>query len=101
MRISTRLLIFFSAVFSCAPLFAQNANVSGQVVDPQHAGINGATVTLTRISTQVREVTKTSQGGIFVLPPVVPGTYKVEAQAQGFSPAVVDGITLEIGESRS
>lgn len=101
MRILSRLHILFPAMFFCAPLFAQSANVSGQVVDPQHAGINGATVTLTRISTQVKEVTKTSQGGIFVLPPVVPGTYQIEARAQGFGPTVVDGITLEIGEARS
>ena len=66
-----------------------------------NAGINGATVTLTRTSTQVKEVTRTSQGGIFVLPPVVPGTYQIEARAPGFSPTVESGITLEIGEARS
>ena len=39
---------FLVAAFPTLPLFAQNANVSGQVVDPQQATVGGATVTLTR-----------------------------------------------------
>jgi Carboxypeptidase regulatory-like domain len=102
MRSTSRLLIFVSTIFLLSVLlFAQNASVSGEVVDPQRAAINGSTVTLTRISTQVKVETKTNERGSFVLPPVVPGTYEIKAEAQGFTPVVLTGITLEIGESKN
>jgi Carboxypeptidase regulatory-like domain len=100
MRFASRLLILASTVFLSIPLFAQNATVSGSVVDPQHAGIKGATVILTRFSTQVKVETKTDDKGDFILPPVVPGTYDIKVEAAGFGPAVLTGITLELGESR-
>jgi Carboxypeptidase regulatory-like domain len=100
MQTSTRLLILFSAVLSCAPLFAQQAHVSGQVVDPQQSTVGGATVTLTRLSTQVKVVTRTDAKGDFILPPVDPGTYEIRAQATGFGTTVMSGITLEVGESK-
>src|SRR5271168_3439695 len=101
MRSISRLLILVSTIFLSVPLFAQNASVSGEVVDPQHAAINGSTVTLTRISTQVTVEARTNEKGSFVFPPVVPGAYEIKAEAQGFAPAVLTGITLEIGESRN
>ena len=81
-------------------LFAQNASVSGSVADPQQAGIKGATVLLTRASTGVTVQATTDSSGNFILPPVVPGTYEIQAQAPGFSPTVLKGITLEVGESK-
>ena len=100
MRNANRLLFLLPAILLSAPLFAQNAHVSGEVVDPQQASIKGARVTLTRISTQVKEETATDANGDFILPPVVPGTYEIKAQAPGFEITVVTGITLEVGESK-
>jgi hypothetical protein len=100
MRFSTRLLILVSAIFFSIPLFAQNAAVSGKVVDPQQASVKGATVTLTHISTQVKAETKTDDRGNFILPPAVPGTYEIEAQAEGFVSTLVTDITLEVAESK-
>jgi hypothetical protein len=101
MRFTSRLLILVSTVFFNISLFAQNASVSGEVVDPQHAVVKAATVTLTRISTQVKVQTETNGSGNFVLPPVVPGTYEIKAEAAGFAPVAVTGITLEIGEAKN
>ena len=84
-----------------ASLFAQNASVSGSVADTQQAAIKGATVLLTRTSTGVQVQATTDQRGNFILPPVVPGTYEIEARAPGFSSTVLEGITLEVGESKS
>ncbi len=102
MRISMRfpslasILIFGLSV----SLFAQNASVSGSVADTEQAGIKGATVFLTRTSTGVKVQATTNQSGNFIFPPVVPGTYEIKAQAPGFSPTVLKGITLEVGESK-
>jgi hypothetical protein len=82
------------------PLFAQNASVSGEVVDPQHAGIKGSEVTLSNTSTRVKVETVTNGRGEFLLPPVAPGTYEIKAQAPGFGTTEVTGIVLEVGESK-
>ena len=101
MRFASRLLFIASIILVSVPLYAQNASVSGEVVDPQHKRLWGATVTLTHTGTQVKVETKTNGSGGFVLPPVVPGAYEIRVQAEGFSPTVVSGITLEIGENRT
>ena len=102
MRVSKRLLVLASIliVSLSIPLFGQNASVSGNVIDPQQAGVKGATVLLTRTSTGVKVQTTTGQNGNFILPPVVPGTYQIEADEQGFASTIVKGITLEVGETK-
>jgi hypothetical protein len=97
----TRLIgAFIVAAFLNLPLLAQNASVSGQVVDPQHAVLSSATVTLTNTDTQVKVQAVTNEKGGFSLPPVVPGHYAVTAAAQGFTSTILTDVTLEIGESR-
>lgn len=100
MRYTSRLLLLASAIFISIPLFAQNASVSGEVADPQHAGIKGSVVTLTNINTRVKVETLTNGTGAFLLPPVAPGVYSIKAQAPGFAPTQVTGITLEVGQSK-
>ena len=97
----TRLVgAFIVASFLNLPLLAQNASVSGQVVDPQHAVLSSATVTLTNTDTQVKVQAVTNEKGGFSLPPVAPGHYAVTAAAQGFTSTILTDVTLEIGESR-
>ena len=100
MRFPIRLLFLSSVMYLSIPLFAQNASVSGEVVDPQHAGIKGSEVTLSNTSTRVKVETVTNGRGEFLLPPVAPGTYEIKAQAPGFGTTEVTGIVLEVGESK-
>jgi hypothetical protein len=100
MRICNRFLIFLSAIFLSLTLHAQNASVTGEVVDSGHAGIKGSVVTLTNLNTQVKVVTRSAANGNFILPPVEPGSYEIKAEAGGFAPAVVTGMTLEVGQSK-
>src|SRR5271154_854227 len=97
----TRLVVcLFSLLSFASPVFAQNASVSGQVVDPQHAVISAVTVTLINTDTRVKEQAITDGRGAFILPPVAPGHYEVTAEAQGFTPTIVSGVTLEVGQSK-
>ena len=100
MRKANHLLFLLPAIVLSVPLCAQNAHVSGEVVDPQHASVKGATVTLTHLSTQVKEQTTTDANGDFILPPVDPGHYEIKAQAPGFGATLVTGVVLEVGESK-
>jgi len=89
-------------LFTCltSPLFAQNATVSGKVVDPQNAGVPTSVVTLTNTDTRVNVQSVTDGKGNFILPPVAPGHYEVKAVASGFAPFLLTNITLELDESK-
>ena len=102
MRLSARFLVlaFVALLGLKVSLYAQNASVSGQVTDPGQAGVSGATVTLTRTSTEVKVEAATDAKGDFILPPVVPGVYVITAEAKGFAPTLLTGVTLEVGESK-
>jgi hypothetical protein len=57
-------------------------------------------VTLTNVNTQVKVETRSNGNGAFLLPPVAPGNYEIKAEANGFGPALLPGITLEVGQSK-
>lgn len=82
-------------------MFAQNANVSGSIVDPSGAAIPKAKVTIRNVATNVSVETSTNNQGLFFLPPVAPGTYQLVASAAGFSEAEVNDLLLEVGQQRT
>jgi hypothetical protein len=84
-----------------APLWAQNAVVSGRVTDPTDAVVPGAAIELTSRTTGVKLTTVSNAEGNYVFPPVAPGSYDVVASAPGFASARLEAITLEVGQSRT
>ena len=89
---------FLAAGASC---FAQlqAGRIVGQVFDPQHAAVPGATITVTNPATNVSETVKTDASGNYVVTPLNPGTYSVSATAQGFQTEVRNGIELTVGQA--
>ncbi len=85
----------------CVSLWGQNAVVSGRITDSSGAVIPGASVELQNSATGVRVRTQTNAEGLFVFPPVSPGGYEISAAAAGFATALVKGMTLEVGQSRT
>src|SRR6266536_5973864 len=96
---SSRYTLLLLVCLQC--LQAQNAVVSGRIVDSSDAAIPNVSVTLTNKGTSVRADTVSNGEGYFVFPPQAPGAYELSATAAGFSVARVDGITLEVGQSRT
>lgn len=97
-RLSMRCLV---ALFLATPLLAQNPVVSGRITDASGAVVVGAEVAVTNRDTAIRTATDSNAEGYFVLPPVPPGLYDVTASVTGFKEAKVDGVRLEIGQSRT
>jgi len=97
----THKLVALVLLLSSAPLWAQNAVVSGQVVDSSGAVVPGATLELRNTATAVTFRTTTNAEGLYVFPPVLPGSYDISATAAGFSTAQLTGMTLEIGQART
>jgi Carboxypeptidase regulatory-like domain len=77
----------------------QGARIVGTIHDPQHAGIPGATVTVTSNATNVARTVSTDADGNYVVTPLDPGTYKVTAAISGFQTTVRDGVELTVGQA--
>ena len=76
--------------------FAQEANarISGIVTDPTKAVITGVNVVAVNVDTKVRFPTKTNSSGVYVLPALPIGDYRIEIEHVGFKSIVEPGITL-------
>jgi hypothetical protein len=95
-----RLLILLLMLVLPARAFGQGTTgtLSGWVVDPAHAGIAGATITITNAETGVTRTTVSDQRGLFRVFDVPPGVFTVRSEAQGFAPAVRDRVIVRLGQ---
>lgn len=75
-----------------------NASLTGTVKDPSGAVIAGAKVTATNAATNLTHETITDTQGIYRLPSLVPGQYKLQAELQGFKISVISGIILQVAQ---
>ncbi|MBL8229038.1 MAG: TonB-dependent receptor [Bryobacterales bacterium] len=92
--------LFFWMMVSM-PLLAQNAVVSGRVVDATEATVPNASIELRNRSTGIAVTTQSNSQGLYVLPPVQPGVYDLTAKSPGFADVRMDAITLEVGQART
>ena len=96
-------LVIGLSLLSSAPLLAQGTagRILGTVTDQSGGAIAGATVTVTDVDRNVPRVLMTDQAGTYSAPNLLPGNYKVHAEAKGFKGFERSGIILEVnGELR-
>ena len=96
-------LLFGLSFLNSAPLFAQGTagRILGTVTDQSGGAIAGATVTVTDIDRNVPRALTTDQTGEYNAPNLLPGNYKVRAEAKGFKSFERSGVILEVnGEIR-
>ncbi len=88
----------FISLFS-AVAFGQStdATISGLVIDPSGAGIQGAQVTVRNTRTGVVNVTDANTTGSYVFAALQPGNYQLSASHSGFSKYVVNELELDVG----
>jgi hypothetical protein len=72
------------------------ATLTGNVKDSSGGSIPNATVTATQISTGVTRSTTTTPEGLYNLPYLNPGTYRVEVEAQGFKKFSQSNVILDV-----
>ena len=77
---------------------AQNSQgtILGHVVDTSGAAVSGAIVTLRNVATSVSVSGKTSPVGDYVFVNVIPGTYDVTVESQGFKKAEAHSLKLDV-----
>src|SRR5262245_15409471 len=77
---------------------AGQSEIAGEVRDTTGARVTGAQVTVVDVATERRVTTSTGASGLFVLPNLRPGRYRLEVEATGFRPHRRDGLELRTGE---
>lgn len=73
--------------------------ISGTVTDTSGAVVADATVKVTNVATSVTTAWKTNGAGVYNATSLIPGTYKVQAEAKGFKTAVADNILVEVNSN--
>jgi hypothetical protein len=91
----------FVPVFLCLglglALFAQSVSqISGTVKDATGSPIPGAEVTVTQTDTGVTRTALTDASGVYSLPSLPLGPYRLEVKKEGFSTYVQSGIVLQV-----
>lgn len=71
-------------------------SLHGIVTDTTGAVVSGANVTLTESATHFVRTTKTGSDGAYTFPSVLPGTYTVAVEAQGFRAYKQTGVQLQV-----
>src|SRR5882762_3423975 len=71
--------------------------ITGTVQDPSGAVVPDAALTITNIETGVKWTAESSSAGYYRVP-VPPGTYRLEAQKQGFKTEIADRILVPVAQ---
>jgi hypothetical protein len=96
-RISALLLAFVLALTGLAYAQGTTGTINGRIVDPQGLAVPGATVTVT--GPQGARTTVTDSTGRFTVPFLIPGTYNVKAELQGFKTIEQNNITVRLEQT--
>ena len=91
--------VFAMLLLTAMTAFAQSTvtgGISGKVVDPNGAAVNGATVTVTNTGTNASVTAVSSDDGVFRVTNLQPGKYRVEIAASGFGKGTSEAV-VEVG----
>jgi hypothetical protein len=94
----TRLLAFALALLVAAPLAAQQVSgtISGRALDERDEAVAGAAVTVESAALSVTRTVTANEQGLFTVPNLPPGVYRVTVRAQGFGDFVQDNVKLDV-----
>ncbi len=77
----------------------RQTEVRGTVSDESGAALPGVTATATHIDTGATRTTVTSTTGVFIMPALVVGRYRLQLELTGFTTLVHENLLLEVGQS--
>ena len=76
-----------------------SAELTGRIVDPSDAVIQGAEVVVTNEDTGVRRQAASNELGYYTAPLLNQGSYRVVVRKEGFKPITRSGIVLRVGQA--
>lgn len=95
--------VFVCVAVITVPVCAQspNGNINGLVCDPSNAAVAGAEIIAVNDVTRVQYMTNTNNEGIYVLPSLPPGPYRVQVSKTGFKTVIKPDIVLNVQDALS
>ena len=95
--------LFACAVSLALPLAAQSPNgtINGRVLDPSNKVIGGVDILVINDATGVKYSGKTNDDGIYVVPNLPPGPYRLQVSKVGFKTLIKPDIVLNIQDALS
>lgn len=100
-----RKIEFLAAALAVATLFVGPGfsqtlgELTGRVNDPSGAGVAGAALTLSSVSTNAVRTTASTEAGDYTFPSLPPGTYKIKAEHPGFKTANGENIEVQVQQT--
>lgn len=92
MTLAIRLIV---AVICARTAWCQDAILSGRVEDPSGSVVPNAAITVRNEHTGGRRATRSNEAGVYSVPSLRPGLYRVLVQANGFETLLREGLVLE------
>jgi hypothetical protein len=94
------LVLFFSASNSAFPQ-SPNGSISGVVLDPDAKSIPGSEVIVLNDLNGLKYVTSTNNEGIYAVPNLPPGSYRIQVSKVGFKSIIKPDIVLNVQDALS
>jgi hypothetical protein len=91
-------LLFALLVFPVSAPAQSTATLTGTVTDPSGAVVPDAQVVVHSLATGQDRALRTDSAGLYVVPSLQPGDYKLQATAPGFSAFTVERVTLDVDQ---
>ena len=89
-----------SALLIAGAAFAQSTgSIQGTVTDPAGATVPGAQVTIHNQSTDEERNTSTDSAGIYLVPSLAVGRYRVQVKAPGMQPMAASDLDISVGST--
>lgn len=90
-------VVLFLASFTAGNLWAQTqAEITGTITDPTGAAIPGAKITITNEATQGVRTATSDNAGVYTVPELMPGIYRVAVEQAGFNTEVRTHVELQV-----
>ena len=94
-------IVFAACMLSVSAVAQTTATLSGTVSDQGGGVIPGATILVANIDTGQSRAITTDSSGLYYVPALNPGTYKVTVTAPGFETVLQPNIELSVGVQQS
>ncbi|MGH9783019.1 MAG: carboxypeptidase-like regulatory domain-containing protein, partial [Terriglobia bacterium] len=90
------------AALSSASLYGQgvSAAIQGTITDSTGAVIPGAMIAVTNLETGLQRSVSSNNSGLYVLPNLPPGRYRVQVSQAGFQTSIREDIMLVVGQQQ-
>jgi hypothetical protein len=88
-------------ILNASVIHAQStsASVAGRVTDSSGAVIVDASIAITNTETSLRHQTTTNNSGVYTLPSLPPGSYRLDVEKSGFRKVIKPDVTLHVQDA--